>query len=299
MQTRSPRLHLAARVGRRSRTRSRSPSLLITGGKLATCYGRRRLFVIGLVIFTLSSLACGLAPNAGFLIGARAVQGVGAALMSPATLSIITATFPPKQRGPGDRDLGRRLRARARDRPARRRPDHRAHQLELDLLHQRPGRHARDRRRRSSSSGSRATPRTSRASTCRASSPRAARPVRAQLRADRGQPTRLDVAGDPRAASPLRPSLLVAFVLLEHRQRLPMLDLSLFRIGSFTRRQHRRDARLARDVRRLLLRLALRPEHPRLLADAGRRDVPADDGPDHPHRADRRPPLRPHRVRAG
>jgi EmrB/QacA subfamily drug resistance transporter len=55
--------------------------------------------VIGLVIFSLSSLACGLAPNAGFLIGARCVQGIGAALMNPATLSIITATFPPKQRG--------------------------------------------------------------------------------------------------------------------------------------------------------------------------------------------------------
>jgi EmrB/QacA subfamily drug resistance transporter len=74
-------------------------ALLITGGKLADMYGRRRLFVIGLSIFSLSSLACGLAPSAGFLIGARAVQGVGAALMSPATLSIITATFPPRQRG--------------------------------------------------------------------------------------------------------------------------------------------------------------------------------------------------------
>src|SRR5246127_4581043 len=74
-------------------------SLLITGGKLADLYGRRRIFVIGLVIFTLSSLACGLASSAGFLIGARAVQGAGAALMNPATLSIIVATFPPKQRG--------------------------------------------------------------------------------------------------------------------------------------------------------------------------------------------------------
>ena len=74
-------------------------ALLITGGKLADMYGRRRIFVIGLAIFSLSSLACGLAPNAGFLIGARAVQGLGAALMNPATLSIITATFPPRQRG--------------------------------------------------------------------------------------------------------------------------------------------------------------------------------------------------------
>ena len=74
-------------------------ALLITGGKLADMFGRRRIFIIGLAIFSLASLACGLAPNAGFLIGARGVQGVGAALMSPATLSIITATFPPKQRG--------------------------------------------------------------------------------------------------------------------------------------------------------------------------------------------------------
>jgi EmrB/QacA subfamily drug resistance transporter len=74
-------------------------ALLITGGKLADLFGRRRIFVIGLVIFTASSLACGLATSAGMLIGARAVQGIGAALMNPATLSIITATFPPKQRG--------------------------------------------------------------------------------------------------------------------------------------------------------------------------------------------------------
>src|SRR5499427_5522826 len=74
-------------------------ALLITGGKLADLFGRRRIFVIGLVVFTASSLACGLAPTAGFLIGARAVQGVGAAMMNPATLSIITATFPPRQRG--------------------------------------------------------------------------------------------------------------------------------------------------------------------------------------------------------
>ena len=74
-------------------------ALLITGGKLGDLFGRRRIFVIGIAIFTLSSLACGLAPTAGFLIGARAVQGVGAAMMNPASLSIITATFPPRERG--------------------------------------------------------------------------------------------------------------------------------------------------------------------------------------------------------
>src|SRR5262245_18059751 len=72
---------------------------MLTGGKLADLFGRRFIFVVGLFIFTLSSLACGLAGGAGLLIAARVVQGVGAALMNPATLSIITVTFPPRQRG--------------------------------------------------------------------------------------------------------------------------------------------------------------------------------------------------------
>ncbi|HET9213763.1 MAG TPA: MFS transporter [Gaiellaceae bacterium] len=73
--------------------------LMLTGGKLADFFGRRRVFLIGLVVFTLASLACGLATTGGTLIGARMLQGVGAAIMLPATLSIISATFPPHQRG--------------------------------------------------------------------------------------------------------------------------------------------------------------------------------------------------------
>src|SRR4029079_8714167 len=74
-------------------------AFMLTGGKLADLLGRRRMFVVGLVVFTASSLACGLAGSAGVLIGARVIQGLGAALMNPATLSIITVTFPPRQRG--------------------------------------------------------------------------------------------------------------------------------------------------------------------------------------------------------
>ena len=73
--------------------------LMLTGGKLADLLGRRRIFIAGLAIFTVSSLVCGLASGAEMLIGARVVQGVGAALMNPATLSIITATFPRRERG--------------------------------------------------------------------------------------------------------------------------------------------------------------------------------------------------------
>jgi EmrB/QacA subfamily drug resistance transporter len=74
-------------------------ALMLTGGKLADHYGRRLIFVVGLTIFTLASLACGLADSGELLIAARVVQGAGAALMNPATLSIISATFPPEQRG--------------------------------------------------------------------------------------------------------------------------------------------------------------------------------------------------------
>jgi len=74
-------------------------AFMLTGGKLADYVGRRLVFMVGLAVFTGASLACGLAPNGGFLIGARVVQGLGGALMNPATLSIITATFPPRERG--------------------------------------------------------------------------------------------------------------------------------------------------------------------------------------------------------
>jgi len=74
-------------------------ALMLTGGKLADMMGRRRIFVLGIVIFTAASFLCGIASSSEVLIGARVLQGVGAALMNPATLSIITATFPPRERG--------------------------------------------------------------------------------------------------------------------------------------------------------------------------------------------------------
>jgi EmrB/QacA subfamily drug resistance transporter len=73
--------------------------LMLTGGKLADYFGRRRFFAIGLVLFTVASLMCGLASSDAFLIGARVIQGAGAALLAPATLSIISATFPARERG--------------------------------------------------------------------------------------------------------------------------------------------------------------------------------------------------------
>jgi len=67
--------------------------LLLVGGRIADVYGRRRMFLAGLAIFTLSSLAAGLAGSSGVLIAARAVQGLGGALLMPTALAIIAATF--------------------------------------------------------------------------------------------------------------------------------------------------------------------------------------------------------------
>lgn len=72
--------------------------LLLLGGSLGDTYGRRKVFVIGTVWFALASLACGLAPNVGFLIAARALQGVGGALLTPGSLAILQASFTPDDR---------------------------------------------------------------------------------------------------------------------------------------------------------------------------------------------------------
>lgn len=71
---------------------------LITGGRIADLYGRRRVFVIGTAVFTLSSLACAVAGDPGVLIGARVVQGLGAALMVPQVFTVITLTVPAPDR---------------------------------------------------------------------------------------------------------------------------------------------------------------------------------------------------------
>jgi EmrB/QacA subfamily drug resistance transporter len=73
--------------------------MLVTGGRLGDIFGRRRAFLFGVVLFALSSATAGLAPNELSLVVSRAVQGVGAAFMMPATLSIITNAFPPEERG--------------------------------------------------------------------------------------------------------------------------------------------------------------------------------------------------------
>jgi len=74
-------------------------SLMLTGGALGDRYGRKRVFALGVVIFTVGSVACGLAPTIAALIAFRALQGIGAALMVPGSLAIISASFGDDARG--------------------------------------------------------------------------------------------------------------------------------------------------------------------------------------------------------
>ena len=72
---------------------------IVTASALGDRLGRRRVYVAGLILFSAASAACALAPTAATLIGARAVQGVGAAIVTPLSLTILTSSFPAAKRG--------------------------------------------------------------------------------------------------------------------------------------------------------------------------------------------------------
>ncbi len=74
-------------------------ALILVGGSLGDHFGRKRIFTIGILLFTVASVLCGLAPNVVFLIVMRAIQGIGGALLVPGSLAIISASFDSKQRG--------------------------------------------------------------------------------------------------------------------------------------------------------------------------------------------------------
>jgi len=74
-------------------------ALLLVGGSLGDHYGRRRVYALGILLFTAASIVCGLSPTIGWLVAARAVQGVGAALLVPGSLALISASFEPARRG--------------------------------------------------------------------------------------------------------------------------------------------------------------------------------------------------------
>src|SRR5258706_3510243 len=75
-------------------------ALLLLGGSLGDHFGRKRIFSIGIIIFSVSSIVCGLSPNIGLLIAARAVQGIGGALLISPSPCIISASLSPQPAGP-------------------------------------------------------------------------------------------------------------------------------------------------------------------------------------------------------
>ena len=205
-------------------------ALVLGAGSLADLFGRRRLYLIGLVLFAVASLASGLAPNAGFLIAARGVQGLGGAIMFATTIALINSSYEGRDRGTAFGDLGSRRRRRRRARADPGRCAHRA-LLALDLLRQ-PAHH-----------GARGGPHGPRGEGGpRPGRPRPDIPGIALFTLGAGAV----VFGLVRAAShgwgsagswgPIAGGLVVlaAWVVVEQRRSAPMLDVSLFRRRSFT-----------------------------------------------------------------
>ncbi len=121
---------------------------LLLGGRIADLFGRRRVLMSALGVFTAASLSCALAPSDAVLIASRAIQGLGAAVMLPTAMSIVTSIFDGGRRAQqGARDLGRARRDRRDRRAAHRRADHPLSRLAVHLLSQRSDRHARARAR--------------------------------------------------------------------------------------------------------------------------------------------------------
>jgi MFS family permease len=74
-------------------------ALLLVGGAAGDRFGRRRVFAIGVAVFTIASVACGLSGRVGALIAGRSLQGVGGALLVPGSLALLSASFDPERRG--------------------------------------------------------------------------------------------------------------------------------------------------------------------------------------------------------
>ena len=121
---------------------------LLTGAALGDRFGRRRMFIVGLTIFTLASAAAALAPSMEALIAARAVQGIGGAIVTPLTLTILSRRIPGREARRRSRRLVRDRRPGRRRRPARRRRRRRRDRVAVDLLAQRSDRNRRAARSR-------------------------------------------------------------------------------------------------------------------------------------------------------
>ena len=260
-------------------------AFMLIGGKLADFLGRRLIFMIGLAVFTGASLACGLAPNGSFLIGARIVQGLGGALMNPATLSIITATFEPRERGKaigiwaGVSALALAIGPLVGGLLTEHVNWNWIFFINVPIgvlgLFTAPDLHRGVARPVGRPAARRAGPRDL-----------GGRPLLAHLRVHRGEQVRLGLVADPRR---VRDRGGRARHLRAARAASARPDARPVAVPQpHVRRRERGDAlRRPRDVRDVLLRLALHAERAALLAGRGGRELPADDDPDHPDRAAR------------
>ena len=207
---------------------------LLLGGRASDLLGRQRLFVAGVVLFTVASLVNGLATSSGMLVAGRALQGLGAALVSPAALSIVTTTFAEGAErtkalgiwsaiaaggGAVGLVLGGLLTETLSWRwvffinlPIGDRRGAALPALDPELA---GGEQAGDGRRRRRGHGYR-------------------RPARARLRHRQGRVLRLGLAADARLSASSRSALLAAFVVIELRSKAPLIRLGIFRLRSLT-----------------------------------------------------------------
>ena len=208
--------------------------LLVTGGRLGDIFGRRRAFLFGVVrVRRLSSATAGLAPNEAWLVASRAVQGIGAAFDDAGDALDHHQRLPGARARQGDRHLGRRVGARARDRARGRWLAHRAGQLARDLLPEparRGARGDRDARRGARSRATRPSPRTVDYAGVGAITVGIGALVLALVEGnDWGW-------GSPRDHRPARASRslgLVAFVVVERAVRYPMVEFAFLRSRTF------------------------------------------------------------------
>ena len=167
-------------------------SLILLGGALGDRFGRRRVFVIGTVWFAAASLLCGAAPNIEVLVGARVLQGVGAALLTPGSLAIIQASFRAGRPGRGSGRVVGTRRGRRRDRPVPRGLVGRRPGLALGVPHQRSRCRARHRLHARGRARNRAIRMRRGVSISSAPAIAVVDPGRGDLGADGSRPARLD-----------------------------------------------------------------------------------------------------------
>ena len=250
---------------------------IVTGGRLADMFGRRRVFFIGCVLFAAFSLLGGAAPNVGTLLGARAVMGIGGALMWPAIMGMTYALLPKGKEGlAGGLILGAAgfgnavgpLIGGAADRHAR---------LALDLLPQSADRGVRDPRDLEGRRHGRAVHRRSPARLSGSRHP-LDRTALASARARSGLRRRLDPSADPGAVRPLRRGVHGVRPRREARRSEGAHSAGRSAEPGLLRGVHHRPSDVGDLLRGAPLRSAVHDEDPQLLGHEGGRGTAAHDG---------------------